>query len=133
MDNAIDQAMASDACATFIRSERLSHPLLVLRVTDRVTGQDTLKNTSLFAIEVTSIEEAELRLLTDWELLTRLNALSPIRAPRQLPTTSPITEPNFTRLIEVGHRLVLAELEKAGILFRVPEIELFATIWPGTD
>lgn len=136
VDQAIDQAIGFDACAAYVHSEKISKPLLVFRVTDRVTGQPALRGAAIFAAEVLDLEGATTRVLADWELLIRLNALGAVRtASRQVqsPAVSPIAETALARVVEAGRGVVLAELEKANIVYRVPDADLFAVIWPGKE
>jgi superfamily II DNA or RNA helicase len=127
-DRAITQARELDASAASIASSLLTRPLVALRVVDRVTTDASTVRSVIVGIELAEDGQPG-RLLADWELLQRLNAVLDDRVPQSLrvPASPPDAE-EVRPALERARAQVAAALPSLELPFRLPAVEPLAAI-----
>ena len=128
VDTAIDQASQFESCVAVISGGKISYPIIVCRIFDRVTtGESERIPTVCGAV----ICDGRIRMIPDWELLTTLNQLSPHSLRQMDPALA--FEPNtvLERLPEIGDQAILFA-ERMGNSFRHADAEVIAALFPPT-
>jgi hypothetical protein len=108
----------------------LKRPLVVLRIRDRVTGEQRPVRSVAIAVEIANSSEGIDLILKDWELLERLNDLTGargFRAPESLP---PAELSEVERALDRGVSVARERVVDLGLPFRFPEVEPIALLWP---
>lgn len=132
-DRAIAQAREYGASAVSIPSSLLLRPIIGLRVVDRVTTDASPVRSVVVGVEIAEAGQPG-RLLADWELLQRLNAVLDDRVPQSLriPASPPDAE-GVRSALEHARTQVEAALPSLELPFRMPAVEPLAVFWPSTD
>ncbi|MBI4319208.1 MAG: DEAD/DEAH box helicase family protein [Chloroflexi bacterium] len=131
MDQAVDQAKVFPVCAATMPDGALERPLLVFRVSDRVTGESGVIRSMILGMELGEAGQRSLALLRDWELLQRLNGLIGARGIRRAKTSMrPDNTAAVATAIEETQREVESRLGDLDLPFKVPMVENLAVIWP---
>ena len=81
LDEALQQARNQDTCVTELPSELWPSPMLVFRITDRVTT--TGSTVRAVVVAVTRNTKGEFEIWPDWRLIVRLNELLERRTMRR--------------------------------------------------
>lgn len=127
VDRAIDQALQLDQCFAVVQSDKIQTPLLACRVFDRVTTGESIRSPIACGVELGGVT----RIIQDWELLKKLNELSPFSLARMEPATG----------LDVSHLLddrqgiidrCLAFVAERESGFREPDVEMIAIMIPST-
>jgi hypothetical protein len=126
IDQALAQASRLPACASTTSRTTLPCPLLVFRVTDRVTGGGGAVRAAILGFECDLAEDEAGVVLPDWQLLERLNRLSPL-SPREV---SPPSTLDLQDVAERGMKAVTGALPGLDLGFRHPATELITLFWP---
>jgi hypothetical protein len=126
IDQAVAQASRLPACAATTPRTALPRPLFVFRVTDRVTGGGGAVRAAILGFECDPSGDEAGVLLPDWQLLERLNRLSPA-SPREV---SPPGTFDLQDIAEKGMRAVTSALPGLDLGFRHPATELITLFWP---
>lgn len=129
-DRALAQARAYGASAATLPPIILPQPLIVFSVVDRVTTENTPVRSVVVGVEMSDLQKSD-RLLTDWELLQRLNRLFDDRVPQSLrvasrPPEVAVVQPSLER----ARQLVETALPSLDLPFRLPAIDVLALLWP---
>ena len=129
-DNALKQATSEAELSAILPIEILQTPLFVFRINDRITGQAGNIRSLVVAVEV---KEGDRKLLRDWELILRLNAMAQGRDLRRTPT-APITNLETLRSkVEDATKWLSECLPQMDHPFRVPEIGLCCLFIPSAS
>lgn len=128
VDEAIRQARDGTSCVTAIPRSALSHPIVAFRITDKVTSRTKSVRAVVVGVEV---RDAEMNILADWILLTRLNDLL---GKRTLRRDEAMKRPNdahqLSTVIQRGQSEVMQRISEFELPFEVPEVHLLAVLWP---
>jgi len=131
MDQALRQATRSSANVASIDVGDLARPLLVYRITDRITSTDGAIRSVIVGVEVDLADGRATKLLMDWQLLERLNQLTDARGIRRA-QFSP--RPQSTQIghqaLASGSEMVGASLGQLDLPFKLPSAEPLALLWP---
>ncbi len=130
MDEALRHALNETESVTTIASDVLGQPLVVCRISDRVTGEGGVVRAIVVAVELAGSTESDWVLLVDWRLLQRLNELVASTGVRGKDSTSPDDADLVLAVTEQARRWVDARLEGLDIAYKVPTIEILAVFWP---
>ena len=125
VDEAIRQARATEDHLSVFSAVGFEMPLFIFRIRDRVTGLETTIRTVIVGVETIRETGAVATVLKDWELLLRLNKLVKPRNSDYRPNLEQVAGylANATTAVRQG----LATLD---LPFRIPEVELYAVLWP---
>ena len=130
IDQALVQASAWAGSAAFLPADRLSAPIAVFRIEDRVTGTGG-QIRSVVVGEESSGDGLEPTVLADWKLVRRLNGLVPVPRPMGPIATSTPPEPDVVRrFLDQGLAAIPGQLKAMDLPFRFPTITLLAILWP---
>ena len=132
VDEAIRQAKQLTASVAGVTDKVLSHPLLVYRLTDKVTSVSSNVRSAVVGIEFQAINDPSM--LTDWELIVKLNQILERRTlARDSATEQLTTVEAIEKLENYGKRIVLARLSELDLPFKIPEIHILAILYPSTN
>jgi hypothetical protein len=132
-DRALAQAREYGASAASLPANLLARPLIILSVVDRVTTESSPVRSVVVGVEVADAHGPG-RLLTDWELLQRLNGLLDDRVPQSLRVAGSPPEVVVVRpALDRARRLVEDALPSLDLPFRTPAVEGLAVLWPTVD
>jgi superfamily II DNA or RNA helicase len=126
---AVRQARDSTAAVTAMPATLLPGPLVIFRVAEQLTSSVGSVRSVIAAVEFDANENPTL--LSDWQLIERLNGLLKRRTfrrdgpPAQLPE-----QDKFRALVNPGRQAVSANLARLDVTFVVPDIQLLAMICP---
>jgi hypothetical protein len=127
VNRALAQAEMLSSCATSIPGEVLSNDLLLFAVSDRLTGQSSVVRRIVVGIEVGGLPENVFRIVTDKELLHRLNSIgSPFALERMKAFEGEM--PLIPKTIESAIAFLESRLPSMQLPFRIPSCELFAVV-----
>lgn len=132
MEQALHQSLDEAACVASVSNVVLKRPLIIVRISDRVTGKDSPVRSIVLAAE--RCEEAdEWLILRDWESVQRLNAiLANVSVIRTVCT--PFEEQSEVKAaMDAATGVIARHVSNLEIGFRVPFIQPVAVIWPGTE
>jgi hypothetical protein len=127
-DNAIRQACNEAELATILPVELLPSPLIVLRVSDRVTGQTGNVRSLVVGIQVI---EGERTLLRDWELIQKLNGFARGRDLRRSSPAKSVDVRNLRFEVDATVGWLSERLSELDHPFRVPDVGLCCVFAPG--
>ena len=132
VEQALRQALDETACVTSVSRSAFHHPLVIVRLSDRVTGRDSPVRGVVFAAERTD-EGDKWSILRDWEVVRRLNeTVGNVNVLRT--ACAPLEERSVVKTAVDNAISVIAEHSLTLDLgFRVPFIQPIAVIWPGTE
>lgn len=128
LDLALRQALDESVYVTSVKCDALERPLIIARVTDRVTGSGAPPRSVVVGIEQ-SDKDDEWTCLRDWEVIRRLNEVLRTINLRRKPCTPPDERTQVTSALESAGRFIEAEVQKLDVGFRVPSVEVLAVIW----
>ena len=133
LENALRQAMNEPhAHVTKIPAKHLTHPLVALRVADQLTGDDQLIRGLVVAVELP--QGAPPKLLRDWEMLARLNAISQTYRGEDEVLAPP---PEILQLVQEASAKALSfvagQMHSLGTSFRIPTARVIGIVWPSDD
>lgn len=130
IDHAIRQARGSIASVTAIPQTVLGHPIIVFRITDKVTSRARNVRGIVAGVEVTSESR---QILLDWQLLLRLND---VLAKRTLRRDGAIPRPTDSEqcdlVIDSAKEMLEQRIGELDSPFEAPEFRLLAVLWPST-
>ena len=107
----------------------LSEPLIVFRITERVTSHDATIRSVLAGVQFE--ETGQVHVFQDWELVDRINRLLEKRTLRRDPAVANATEATkVLPQIDEARRHVEQHLAALDVFFVVPDIQLFAVLCP---
>lgn len=133
MDQALRQALDETESVATIAHGLLRWPLLVCRVSDRVTGEGGVVKAVVAGVELIGSAERDWVMLPDWRLLQRLNEVVGGPGVRGKDSMRP-DDPGVVRLaLERVRRWVEARLGALDINYRVPAVEVWTVLWPRDD
>jgi ERCC4-related helicase len=127
VDLALRDALESDASIASVPSSALSLPLFVFSIADSVTTGSALVRTTIVGVEGGDGR----RVLRDWELLERLNAVADARGFRRATSSLPAaTADRFATLAAEATRLLERDLASLQLSYTMPISTLVAALWP---
>jgi superfamily II DNA or RNA helicase len=130
LDEALREASANAACVAAVDAKVLASPLVVTRVSDRVTSASAPVRSVVVGVERVATG-GEWKRLRDWEVIRILNrtllALGGYRRRAELREERSVVSESVSDAV----RAVERELEALDLSFRVPSVEAFAVLWPG--
>lgn len=129
MELALNQWINADASVAAIPRSSLPQALIVLRVSERVTGASGVVKAVIAGVEVTDDHGVGFNFLRDWEILLRLNQLTQapgIRGKESLPVEG---APAST--LSMAEEYVKAHLDRLDVAFSYPSVEVLTALWPG--
>jgi hypothetical protein len=132
IEQALNQALDVTACVTSVINKVLHQPLIIARLSDRVTGRDVPVRSIILAAEK-SETTGEWVILRDWEAVRRLNeVVGNVNALRT--ATKPLEEQSAVKSsVDAAMSLMTTQIPKLEVNFRVPFLEPIAVIWPGAE
>ena len=128
IDQAVQQARDSSASVTAIPRTVLAQPLIVFRITDKVTSRTKNVRAVVAGVEVV---DGDIEVLSDWKLLTRLNELLEKRTLRRdgaMPRPSEVDQ--LDSLLQSAKEAIDVRLNDFDLPFDVPELHLLSVFWP---
>jgi superfamily II DNA or RNA helicase len=126
LDIALSQALEGEACFAVLPSDRVEAPIVACRVFDRVTTGELTRPAVVCGVE---FAHDGVRILPDWVLLKKLNALSPHSLARAQVTAGAIKADILDMQAEIAVRCI-AFAKEQGSNFREPDAEVFAAVVP---
>jgi hypothetical protein len=132
VEKALHQALDETACVTSVSNAVLHRPLIIARLSDRVTGRDVPVRSIILAAEK-SEKTGEWIIIRDWEAVRRLNeVVGNVNALRI--ATRPVEEQSSVKnSVDAAMILMTAQIPKLDVNFRAPFLEAVAVIWPGAE
>ena len=130
MGEALRQARETSATVATLPRETLNRPLVVYRIRDRLTGEQSPVRSVTLAVEIDEGGAGADTVLKDWELLEKLNAVVGGRGFRAKDSVSPTDIVRVEQALNRGMSLVRVEAAELCLAFRFPEVESFAVLWP---
>ena len=125
VNQAMRQAKESHASVATLPKENLDHPLLIFRISSRLTGEGGTVCTVIAGVEL----EKDEALLRDWELLKHLNALDLSHDLKTAKTSSPPSPTHEVQTaVEHARAFVEHNLEPLSLLFKLPVIDTLAVL-----
>lgn len=132
IDEALRQAMRLSASVAGISSKVLNYPIIVYRITDKVTTKSSSVRASIVAVEFES--RSSPRILRDWELIQTLNRLLEKRTlSRDVASERNVPTDVSEELDAIGCALVQSQIQALDLPFSVPDIQLFAMVYPSRN
>ena len=132
VEQALRQALDEIASVTSVSKAVLRSPLVVVRISDRVTGKDSTVRSIVLAAE--RIEgTTKWAILRDWESVRRLNEI--VENPSSLRASSvPLSDRSAVKAsVDDAIRAITEHVSKLDLSFKVPFIQPVAVIWPAID
>lgn len=127
INQAILQAKSSGASVTTISTSLLEQPIFIFKITDRITSEERAIRTAIVGVE------SKDKLLRDWELLERLNALTPTRGPQMREQSAPPQDTSAVRsALDRARSSVEQSLKELSLPFKRPNVDVLAVLWPGS-
>jgi ERCC4-related helicase len=130
-DRALRQAREDgEANAASLPSRMLDRPLVALRISDQVTGDERVVRSVVVGVEE---DGGQPQLLRDWELLERLNGLLEDAPGRRLEPSDGVGDGSADRIastVDRAREKVAACLGEMSLPFRRPSIEVLGVLWP---
>jgi hypothetical protein len=127
-DRAVRQALAFKAAIAVIPDDELRHPLLVFRVSDRVTTERGHARAVVFGI---ARDDQGLRLRKDFELIDELNGFNVNRLARAKVPVPAVGPDVVLEAASAAEAFLNDHLPATDLKFKVPLTELIAVLWPG--
>jgi hypothetical protein len=126
---ALQQARSYPVSVTAFPEPDLPMPLVVFRIYDRITGGKFVQSvTAGVTIDLETMNAAAI--LPDWLLLLELNRLAENRSARATEPPAPAVDPEaVTVTVAVAQKALEQYLDRFGLPFTRPEIELLAVLW----
>jgi hypothetical protein len=126
---AVRQSREFVATVTAVPAALLPGPIFVFRVSEHVTSSTTSVRSVIAAVAFEG--SGKPNLLSDWELIDRLNGFFKRRSFRRDPPVPQLPEKDyFQALVAPALSLVSENLERLDISFVVPDVQLLAMICP---
>jgi len=130
MDQALRQALSWTSCATSLPRACLDRPLAVFRITDRVTGGSGQVQAAIVGVVCSRTDEVAGEVLSDWQLLDRLNGLELGPWVREVPVGEPYDASAIAAIVERARDLIQDGIPAMSLNFRHPTTDLLAVLWP---
>jgi hypothetical protein len=132
VDQAILQARSLDESVTAIASTVLSNPLVVFRVSERVTSGTASFRSVIAAAEV--LHSGEVHVVQDWGLVSLLNALLDRRTLRRDDAACQAADRSTIELlVERGREQLELQIKSLDVSFTVPDFHLLAVLYPDSS
>lgn len=126
---AVRQARESTATVTAVPGTLLPGPILIFRVAEHVTSSAASVRSVIAAVEFDSLDNPTL--LSDWQLIDRLNGLLKRRTfRRDGPPAQVLDQERFRAQVDPARQLISDNLARLDVTFVVPDIQLLAMICP---
>lgn len=131
IDQALEQARSQEATVAVVPGSSLESPLVVCRITDRITGEDRAVRAVILGVEYKGEEETCRGFLRDWELVSRINGLLDNTRTKRTDATAPSVSPEVVKAaIRQAVSEAEARLSELDTPFKVPYVEAMAVLWP---
>lgn len=129
VDIALSQAETLESCFAVLSNEKLLHPVMALRVYDRVTTGEGNRAAVVCGVE---IKNGELNFLPDWILLKQLNQLSAHSLVR-MSQANPFGAVEAVELIPAIMTKAIEFVNSQGVSFRQPDASVIALLVPSAN
>ena len=130
MGEALRQARETSATVATFPRETLNRPLVVYRIRDRLTEDESPVRSATLAVEIDDGGGGAATILKDWELLEKLNTLVGCRGFRAKDSVPPTDIVRVEQALNHSMSHVHVEASEWCLPFRFPEVESFAVLWP---
>ncbi len=132
-DTSLDDALKREAFITKFPKDILTHPVIIYRVQDRVTGESSHQRSIIVGIQVQSdLSNAEV--LQDWQLLKQLNELITVRRAVLGENTTGLNDcAPVLNTIDIADKCLVVKLESLDHRFKVPYWDILAVLWSDFD
>jgi superfamily II DNA or RNA helicase len=131
-DQAILQALGATGTIACVSSSVLPSPLVIARMTDRVTGGTTPVRGIVGGAEW-SAETRAWTFLRDWELMRRLNTVVESRSGLRSRFAARERPAEIRRLIDAALELLETRLTALNLGLELPTTAVLAVLWPGSE
>lgn len=130
LDQAVQQALGATGTIACVSSSVLPKPLVIARMTDRVTG-GTVPVRGIVAGAEWSAADRRWTFLRDWEVLRRLNDVveTGIGSRSRHVPAEPLVE--IQALVGAAMAVLAPELATLNVDLEVPTTAVLAVLWPG--
>jgi len=109
----------------------LKSPIIAFEIVDRITTEGRTVRKALAGIEIESLNGKSNKLLKDWELIMKLNAISEKRGVKKAESELPPEDlSSIKSILENAHQFVKDSLDELNLPFKYPDVEPFAILWP---
>jgi len=131
IEQALNQAQSYDACVSALPKDILKSPIIAFEIVDRITTEGRTVRKALAGIEIESLNGKSNKLLKDWELIMKLNAISEKRGVKKAESELPPEDlSSIKSILENAHQFVKDSLDELNLPFKYPDVEPFAILWP---
>lgn len=129
MDSALRDAKLLETFVAAVPDTVVPHPLLVFKVTDRVTDEGGLVRATILGVDYEATDRMDV--LLDWQTLRRLNSVATGRGVRRTTESRRPSDPTTIRsAIEAAQAEVERRIPTFGLPYRVPMVEFLGVLWP---
>lgn len=129
VDQALRQAVRFTATLTALPATVLEHPLIVFKISDRITGEHHITKTAVAGVEFQEGGE-RLELLKDWQVLERLNRLCAAPGAGTKSPPRPVAAEQVKQAIEQASDFLESRLSALDLGFQIPHINVLGLFWP---
>jgi hypothetical protein len=132
VEQALHQALEEATCVTSVSSTVLHHPLVIARLSDRVTSRASPVRSIVLAAE-RSKETGEWLILRDWEVIRRLNEVAQSAGVQRMGCKPKDDQAAVIAAVDVAMSFITEQVPRLIVNFRVPFLQALAVIWPGVE
>lgn len=132
LDQAVEQAIKQPVFVGNVHPTALAVPIIVARVTDRVTGKSSPVKSVVVGV-VQSDQGDRWTFLRDWEIVQRLNEVMSNTVNFRKSCKPPEDRAEIESALDRAKAVIQDETPKLTTNFDVPFIEVFAILWPGVE
>jgi superfamily II DNA or RNA helicase len=130
VNRAIKQAVSQPQSVCSIANGLLEHPLVIARITDRVTGKVVTKSAVVVGAIQSEASDGGWRLLRDWEVVEQLNCIA-TQGLTDLETSPKAAEDDCVTLaMDNALRFLESQIASLELSFEIPEAEVLTVLWP---
>jgi hypothetical protein len=132
IEQALHQALDETACVAIVSNAALRLPLIVMRVSDQVTGREAPIRNIVLAAEKHQ-DTGEWLVLRDWEAVRRLNEVASKVNVLRIVCTPLDDSTEIRNALTVATDAMAKHVSRLNTGFRVPVVQALAVIWPGIE
>lgn len=132
LESALQQALGESVCVASVSTTVLQRPIVVARITDRVTGRDAPVRSVVVAAEGAD-QAGEWSILRDWQTVRRLNEVVVNVGTLRKSSNLPEERISVQNALDAALHAIEHEVPKLDTGFRMPFVESVALLWPGVE
>jgi hypothetical protein len=132
IEQALHQSLNETACVASVSNAALRLPLIVMRVSDQVTGREAPIRNIVLAAEKHQ-DTGEWLILRDWEAVRRLNEVAAKVNVLRIVCTPLDDSTEIRKALTVATDAMAKHVSRLNTGFRVPVVQALAVIWPGIE